>query len=82
MGIISFGYKYGIPLEADMVVDVRFLPNPNFVSELKQLTGLDKKVRNYVMKSRPAKRFFGKLTSFLQFLLPLYTKEGKAYFIV
>ena len=80
VGILSFGYKYGIPLEADMVVDVRFLPNPNFVSELKQLTGLDPKVRNYVMKSRPAKTFFGKLTSFLQFLLPLYTKEGKAYF--
>jgi UPF0042 nucleotide-binding protein len=80
VGIISFGYKYGIPLEADMVVDVRFLPNPNFVSELKQLTGLDKKVRNYVMKCRPTKTFFGKLTSFLQFLLPLYTKEGKAYF--
>ncbi|MGB7972010.1 MAG: RNase adapter RapZ [Candidatus Deferrimicrobiaceae bacterium] len=80
VGIISFGYKYGIPLEADMVVDVRFLSNPNFVSALKQLTGLDPKVRNYVMKSRFARTFFGKLTSFLQFLLPLYTKEGKAYF--
>ena len=80
VGIISFGYKYGIPLEADMVVDVRFLSNPNFVSELKHLTGLDPKVREYVMKSRFARTFFGKLTSFLQFLLPLYTKEGKAYF--
>ena len=80
VGIISFGYKYGIPLEADMVVDVRFLSNPNFVSELKPLTGLDLKVRNYVMKSRSARAFFDKLTSFLQFLLPLYTKEGKAYF--
>jgi UPF0042 nucleotide-binding protein len=80
VGIISFGYKYGIPLEADMVVDVRFLPNPNFVSELKPLTGLDRKIRNYVMKNRSARTFFGKLTSFLQFLLPLYTKEGKAYF--
>jgi len=80
VGIISFGYKYGIPLEADMVVDVRFLSNPNFVPELKQLTGLDPKIRNYVMKSRSARTFFGKLTSLLQFLLPLYTKEGKAYF--
>jgi UPF0042 nucleotide-binding protein len=80
VGIISFGYKYGIPLEADMVVDVRFLPNPNFVSELKHLTGLDPKVRDYVMKNRSTRVFFGKLTSFLQFLLPLYTKEGKAYF--
>jgi UPF0042 nucleotide-binding protein len=80
VGIISFGYRYGIPLEADMVVDVRFLPNPNFVSELKHLTGLDPKVREYVMKNRSTRAFFGKLTSFLQFLLPLYTKEGKAYF--
>jgi UPF0042 nucleotide-binding protein len=80
VGIISFGYKYGIPLEADMVMDVRFLPNPNFVSELKHLTGLDPKVRDYVMKYRSTKAFFAKLTSFLQFLLPLYTKEGKAYF--
>jgi UPF0042 nucleotide-binding protein len=80
VGVVSFGYKYGIPLEADMVIDVRFLPNPNFVPRLKPLTGLDRKVREYVMKSRPTQAFFGKLTSFLQFLLPLYTKEGKAYF--
>ncbi len=80
VGIISFGYKYGIPLEADMVVDVRFLPNPNFAPGLKSLTGLDPKVREYVMKNPSARAFFGKLTSFLQFLLPLYTKEGKAYF--
>jgi len=80
VGIISFGYKYGIPLEADMVVDVRFLPNPNFVPDLKHLTGLDPKVRDYVMKYRSTKAFFVKLTSFLRFLLPLYTKEGKSYF--
>jgi UPF0042 nucleotide-binding protein len=80
VGIISFGYKYGIPLEADMVVDVRFLPNPNFIPDLKHLTGLDPKVRDYVMKYRSTKAFFGKLTSFLLFLLPLYTKEGKSYF--
>jgi UPF0042 nucleotide-binding protein len=80
VGIISFGYKYGIPLEADMVVDVRFLPNPNFIPDLKHLTGLDSKVRDYVMKYRSTKAFFGKLTSFLLFLLPLYTKEGKSYF--
>ncbi len=80
VGIISFGYKYGIPLEADMVVDVRCLPNPNFIPDLKRLTGLDPKVRQYVMKYRSSRTFFGKLTSFLQFLLPLYTKEGKSYF--
>jgi UPF0042 nucleotide-binding protein len=80
VGVVSFGYRYGIPLEADMVIDVRFLPNPNFVPKLKPLTGLDRKVRDYVMKNRSTRTFFGKLTSFLQFLLPLYRKEGKAYF--
>ncbi len=80
VGIISFGYKYGVPLEADMVVDVRFLPNPNFVPELKDETGLDPRVRDYVMKARYGKTFYRKLSSFLQFLLPLYTKEGKSYF--
>ena len=80
VSIVSFGYRHGIPLESDMVMDVRFLPNPNFVPGLKHLTGLDRKVRDYVMKNRSTRTFFGKLTSFLQFLLPLYKKEGKAYF--
>ncbi len=80
VGIISFGYRYGIPLEADMVVDVRFLPNPNFVPGLKSRTGLDSRVRDFVMRNSRTRTFFEKLTSFLQFLLPLYTKEGKAYF--
>ncbi|MGE5664593.1 MAG: RNase adapter RapZ [Deltaproteobacteria bacterium] len=80
VGIVSFGYKHGIPPEADMVVDVRFLPNPNFVPELKSYTGLDARVRDHVMKFRVTQRFFERLTSFLRFLLPLYTKEGKAYF--
>lgn len=80
VGIVSFGYRYGIPLEADMVVDVRFLPNPNFVPDLKPRTGLDRRVRNYVMDFPVSRRFLEKLTSFLKFLLPLYTKEGKAYF--
>jgi len=80
VGIVSFGYRYGIPLEADMVVDVRFLANPNFVPDLKPLTGLDRRVRDYVMDFPVTRRFLEKLTSFLKFLLPLYTKEGKAYF--
>lgn len=80
VGILSFGYKYGIPLEADMVVDVRFLPNPNFIARMKHRTGLDPEVRRYVLKQRATRTFLTKLTSFLQFLLPLYTKEGKAYF--
>ena len=80
VGILSFGYKYGVPPEADMVVDVRFLPNPNFVAGMKPLTGLDARVREYVMRRRATRSFLTKLSSFLQFLLPLYTKEGKAYF--
>jgi len=80
VSIISFGYRYGIPLEADMVVDVRFLPNPNFIPGLKHLSGLDRKVRAHVLKAQTTKRFLRLMTSFLHFLIPLYTKEGKAYF--
>ena len=80
VSIVSFGYRYGIPLEADMVVDVRFLPNPNFVPALKAHNGLDRKVREYVLSGQVPRRFLRLLTSILHFLLPLYTKEGKAYF--
>jgi UPF0042 nucleotide-binding protein len=80
VSIISFGYRYGIPAEADMVVDVRFLPNPNFIPSLKRHTGLDRKVREFVMTSPPARSFVRRLTGMLHFLLPLYRKEGKAYF--
>jgi len=80
VSIISFGYRYGIPDESDMVVDVRFLPNPNFIPALKRHTGLDRKVREYVMKSPLARSFLRRLTGMLHFLLPLYRKEGKAYF--
>ena len=80
VSIVSFGYRYGIPLEADMVVDVRFLPNPNFVPALKPHNGLDRKVREYVLSAQATRRFLRLLTSILHFLLPLYTKEGKAYF--
>jgi len=80
VGVISFGYRYGLPPEADMVVDVRFLPNPNFVASLKRFTGLDNRVREYVFKGRTARSFLRRLTSMLQFLLPLYRKEGKSYF--
>jgi len=80
VSVISFGYRYGLPSEADMVVDVRFLPNPNFVASLKRFTGLDSRIREYVFKGRTARSFLRRLTSMLQFLLPLYRKEGKAYF--
>jgi UPF0042 nucleotide-binding protein len=80
VSIVSFGYRYGIPLEADMVIDVRFLPNPNFVPALKAHNGMDRKVREYVLSGQVPRRFLRILTSVLHFLLPLYTKEGKAYF--
>jgi RNase adapter protein RapZ len=80
VSVISFGYRYGIPVEADMVVDVRFLDNPNFVPELKRFTGLDPGVRDYVLGARPSKGFLRRLSDLLLFLLPLYRKEGKAYF--
>ena len=80
VSVISFGYRYGIPVEADMVVDVRFLDNPNFVPALKRFAGLDRKVRDYVLGSRASKGFLRRLSDLLLFLLPLYRKEGKAYF--
>ncbi len=80
VSVISFGYRYGLPVEADMVVDVRFLPNPNFVPALKRFTGLDRGVRNYVLQARTTKAFLRRLSGLLLFLLPLYRKEGKAYF--
>ena len=80
VSVISFGFRHGLPPEADMVMDVRFLPNPNFVASLKRFTGLDNRIREYVFKGRTARSFIRRLTSMLQFLLPLYRKEGKAYF--
>jgi UPF0042 nucleotide-binding protein len=80
VSVISFGYRYGIPVEADMVVDVRFLDNPNFVPALKRFTGLDRGVRDYVLEARATKGFLRRLSDLLLFLLPLYRKEGKAYF--
>ena len=80
VSVISFGYRYGIPVEADMVVDVRFLDNPNFVPALKRFTGLDRGVRDYVLGARASKGFLRRLSDLLLFLLPLYRQEGKAYF--
>lgn len=80
VSIISFGYRYGLPGEADMVLDVRFLPNPNFVPALKRHTGLDRGVREYVLRARPTRMFLRRAAELLLFLLPLYRKEGKTYF--
>lgn len=74
----SFGFKYGTDTEADIVIDVRCLPNPFYVPELKQKTGLDGDVRDYVMNSPESVDFYGKLLSFIDCSVPLYAKEGKS----
>lgn len=77
--IISFGFKFGVPQNIDLLFDVRFLPNPNFVAELKPLTGRDKKVSDFVFKFNTSKKFFKKMSDFVDFLIPLYIKEGRPY---
>ena len=80
--ILSFGYKYGIPLEADLVMDVRFLPNPYFVPELKTLDGETEPIQKYVLKNQSTRRFLKKYLDLLDYLIPLYEKEGKAYLTI
>ena len=77
--LTSFGYKFGIPYDVDLVMDVRFLPNPFFVSELRNFTGNDDKVYNYVMKNEIAESFQKKFSTLISFLIPHYEKEGKTY---
>src|SRR5580700_3234424 len=76
---ISFGYKKGVPLDADLVFDVRFLPNPHFVPEFRNLTGLDPKVENYVISFPQTREFLDRVTELFLFLLPHYITEGKSY---
>jgi UPF0042 nucleotide-binding protein len=79
VSLVSFGFKYGLPVDSDLVFDVRFLPNPNFVPELKSLTGGDPPVIEY-MNAQPSTGVFqAQLSNFLDFLLPQYEKEGKSY---
>ena len=82
LSLISFGYKFGIPYDLDLLFDVRFLSNPNFERELKPLTGEDPRVQNYVMEQPETKTFLEKLYGFLDFLVPLYEKEGKSYLTI
>jgi UPF0042 nucleotide-binding protein len=79
---MSFGFKHGVPLDADMVLDVRFLPNPHWQEGLRELTGLDEPVRTYVLSQPEAKDFLGLLDELFSFLLPLYRKEGKSYLTI
>lgn len=78
----SFGYRFGLPLESDLVFDVRFLPNPYFIPELKEFSGLDPQVKGYVLGQPETAAFLGKLSDMLEFLVPNYLREGKSYLTI
>ncbi|HZF47767.1 MAG TPA: RNase adapter RapZ [Polyangiaceae bacterium] len=80
--VVSFGFKYGAPIDADLLFDVRFLDNPHFVAELRPLTGSDAPVRDYVLKNPDAVELLARLESLLAFCLPRYEREGKAYLTI
>lgn len=80
--LLSFGYRYGVPPQADLMLDLRFLPNPYFVPELKGLTGLDPRVSRYVLEADGAQDFLERVQSLCEFLFPRYQREGKAYLTV
>ena len=80
--VLSFGFKYGIPSDADLVFDVRFLPNPYYVDELRPMSGNDPEVRDYVMGNEKAGEFLDKLTDLLEFLIPNYIIEGKTQLVI
>ena len=82
VSVNSFGFKYGLLEDGDLIFDVRFLPNPFYVAELKEHTGLESNVRNYVMRFKETKIFMEKLTELLQFLIPQYLKEGKNTLVI
>ncbi len=79
INLLSFGYKFGIPLEADLLFDVRFLPNPYFIEDLKAFPGTSTKVKKFVLSRKDTKKFFNKLYPLLNHIIPLYKKEGKSY---
>jgi UPF0042 nucleotide-binding protein len=77
--LLSFGFRFGLPDAADLLIDVRFLPNPNFEPRLRERTGLDREVAAFVLESAESREFLERLFAFTDFLLPLYEREGKAY---
>ncbi|MDR1243701.1 MAG: RNase adapter RapZ [Endomicrobium sp.] len=82
ISVVSFGYKYGIPNDADIVYDVRFITNPNYVYELKYKTGQNKAVKDYIKKQKELKGFFSMFSKLIEFTLPYYIKEGKSYLTI
>jgi len=80
--IVSFGFKYGLPVDADLVFDLRYLPNPHFVPELKPFTGLDPEVSRFVLDSAETQELIGDLVPMLERVLPKYEREGKSYLTI
>ena len=80
--VLSFGFKNGIPSDADLVFDVRFLPNPYYIDELRPKSGNDREVREYVMNNDKAREFLAKLTDMIEFLIPNYVQEGKTQLVI
>ena len=82
ISLVSFGFKHGVPFDADLVFDVRFLPNPHFVEGLRPLDGRDPRVREFILKHEDSREMLQRLEGFLGFVLPAYQREGKAYLTV
>lgn len=82
IALLSFGFKYGVPQESDLLADVRFIPNPYFIPELKKLDGRDERVRAFVLKWPETHAFLDRYGALLEYLIPLYEKEGKSYLTV
>ena len=82
ISVVSFGFKHGIPIDSDLVFDVRFLPNPYYVDDLRPKTGEDQVVRDYVMDSDVSREFFAKLEDMVDFLIPNYIEEGKSHLVI
>src|SRR5206468_9523962 len=79
VSLVSFGFKYGLPYDADLVFDVRFLPNPHFVEELRSLDGRDPRAAKFVLSWDETRQFVSRLEDFVRFLLPLYRRDGNGY---
>jgi UPF0042 nucleotide-binding protein len=82
INIISFGFKYGVPIECDLIFDVRFIHNPYYIDSMRRLTGKSDAVKEYVLKFNETTEFLSKLTDMLDFLIPNYIKEGKAQLVI
>lgn len=82
VNVMSFGFKHGLPIDADLVFDVRFLPNPHYIDHMRPQTGLDEEVSEYVMKWNETKKFLEKAIDLLQFMLPHYKREGKSQLVI